>query len=202
MQEIVIGLIVGIGLASAVGFRIFAPMFMVSGFAYLGWVHFELSDNWSWLGSLTAVTAFGIATIVEIFGYYIPWVDNALDTITTPAATIAGTMLMALQLGTIDSEFLKWTLAIISGGGTAAMVSGATSGSRAISSTTTGGVVNPIIATAEIGTAGTLGLTSLLSLSYPILIFLLIFFLLTTGFVIYKVRQGFGWVREKFSKEY
>ncbi|MFV0530276.1 MAG: DUF4126 domain-containing protein [Flavobacteriales bacterium] len=200
--EIAIGLLVGIGLASAVGFRVFVPLFMISIFSYLGWIPFELGDNWSWLGSMTAVIAFGIATVVEIFGYYIPWVDNILDTITAPAAAIAGTMMMAIQLDTLDSEFLKWSLAIIAGGGTATMVSGATSGSRMVSSSTTGGVANPFIATTEVGTASVLGLTSLLSLSYPILIFLLIFFLLIIGYVIYKVYQGFGWVREKFLKEY
>lgn len=197
--EIIIGLLVGVGLASAVGFRVFVPLFMVSAFAYLGWIPFQLSEQWSWLGSSTAVIAFGIATIVEIFGYYIPWVDNLLDTITAPVAAIAGTMMMAIQLDTLDSEFLKWALAIIAGGGTAAMVSGATSGSRVVSTSTTGGVANPVISTAEVGTASALGLTSLLSLSYPVLIFLLIFFLVIIGFVLYKVYQGFGWVRRKFS---
>ncbi len=196
--EIIIGLLVGVGLASAVGFRVFIPLFIVSSFAYIGWIPFELSDTWSWLGSSTAVLSFGIATFVEIFGYYIPWFDNLLDTMSGPAAAIAGTMMMAIQLDTLDSEFLKWALAIIAGGGTAAMVSGATSGTRAISTSTTGGFANPIISTVEIGTAGALGLTSLLSLSYPVLVFVLILFISIIGFILYKVYHGFGWVRKIF----
>lgn len=199
-SEIIIGLLVGVGLASAVGFRIFVPLLMVSIVAYLDWMPFELSDHWSWLGSSTAVIAFGVATIVEIFGYYIPWVDNILDTITGPVAAIVGTMMVAIQLDTLDSEFLKWAMAIIAGGGTATVVSGATSGSRMISTSTTTGIANPIISTAEIGTAGVLGLTSLLSLSYPVLIFLLLFFLVIIGFIIYKVYQGFDRIREKVFK--
>ncbi|MFV0238120.1 MAG: DUF4126 domain-containing protein [Flavobacteriales bacterium] len=199
-SEIIIGLLVGVGLASAVGFRIFVPLLMVSIVAYLDWMPFELSDHWSWLGSSTAVIAFGVATIVEIFGYYIPWVDNVLDTITGPIAAIVGTMMVAIQLDTLDSEFLKWAMAIIAGGGTATVVSGATSGSRMISTSTTTGIANPIISTAEIGTAGVLGLTSLLSLSYPVLIFLLLFFLVIIGFIIYKVYQGFDRIREKVFK--
>lgn len=200
IPDIFIGFLVGIGLASAIGFRVFIPLFLVSLSAYFEWIPFDLGEKWEWLGSSMAVVAFGIGMLVETLGYYIPWVDNLLDTITAPTAAIAGTMMMAVQLDTIDSEFLKWALAIIAGGGTASLVSGATAGSRATSSATTGGVANPVISTAEIGTAGTLGATSLLSLNFPVLLVVLVVFLALTFFVIYRVYKGFGWIRKKITK--
>ena len=33
-------------------------------------------------------------TLLEIAAYYIPWVDNLLDTIATPAAIVAGSLLI------------------------------------------------------------------------------------------------------------
>lgn len=200
MPDIIVGLLVGIGLASAIGFRVFIPLFLVSLSAYFNWIPFDLGNNWQWLGSSTAVIAFGVGMLVETLGYYIPWVDNLLDTITAPTAAIAGTMMMAIQLDTLDSEFLKWALAIIAGGGTASLVSGATAGSRATSSATTGGVGNPVLSTAEIGTAGALGTTSLLSLNFPILLIVLVLFLALVFFLIYKVYKGFGWIRKKINR--
>lgn len=200
MQEIIISLIIGIGLASAVGFRVFIPMFMVSLFAYFDWVPFDLGESWTWLGSSTAVIAFGVAVIIETIGYYIPVVDNALDTIAAPAAAVAGTMMVAIQLDSLDSEFIKWALAIIAGGGTATAINGATSSGRATSTVSTAGLGNSIVSSAEIGAAGALGLTSLLSLSYPVLIVILLIGLLLVGYLIYRLFKGWGKIKNVFSK--
>jgi hypothetical protein len=37
----------------------------------------------TWLGSDAALVAFATALVVEIGAYYVPWLDNALDTIAT-----------------------------------------------------------------------------------------------------------------------
>ena len=197
IKDIIIGLIVGLGLSSAVGFRVFVPLFLLSLFSYLGYLPFDLGENWKWVGSLTAVIGFGFATLLETFGYYIPWVDNVLDTITTPAATVAGTFLMASQLTGMEDHFLMWALAIIAGGGTAAAVSGATAGTRATTSATTGGMANPILSTAELGTASALGVTSLLSLSSPVLFVVLVLLLVLVAYVVYKLIQNFMKIRKK-----
>ena len=65
--------------------------------------------------------AFGTATIFEIGAYYIPLLDHLMDTLTTPAAVVAGTIMTA-SLVTDLSPFLKWTLALIAGGGVAGLV--------------------------------------------------------------------------------
>jgi uncharacterized membrane protein len=66
---------------------------VASAAAYTG--HLHLSDSFAWLGSLSAMTMLGVAAIVEVLAYYIPAVDNPLDTITTPVALVAGTLVSA-----------------------------------------------------------------------------------------------------------
>lgn len=158
-----ISLFVGIGLAAATGFRVFLPIFFLSLGSYLGWI--PLDQSYAWIGGLPAVIATGLATIVEILAYYIPFVDNILDSITVPLATIAGSLLFASQFTEV-SNWIQWSLAIIAGGGTAATISSVFAGTRAASSGTTAGVANPAISTIE-----TIGSTimSILAIFLPIL---------------------------------
>ena len=139
--DTIISLFLGIGLAASAGFRVFLPLFALSFAAYLGvW---ELNDNWQWIGSLTALITLGIATVVEIFAYFIPWVDNALDTIALPLAGIAGTAAVVSTASNMD-PVITWSLAIIAGGGTATAIKGANATGRLTSTGTTGGLANPL----------------------------------------------------------
>lgn len=168
----IISACIGIGLAAASGFRVFLPFFFVSLASYLGWI--PVSDNFEWLSGLPAHITTGVATVIEILAYYIPFVDNILDTIAVPLATIAGSVLFAsqfIELGT----FSQWSLALIAGGGTAATIASGFAGTRAASSATTAGIGNNVVATTE--TAGA-GVMSALSLFLPVIAFLLAIFLL------------------------
>ena len=136
----------GIALAAACGFRVFVPLLVTSLAAHFGYL--TPSPGMLWIGSMPALIMLGVATVLEILGYYIPWVDHLLDTIASPAAVIAGTLAAAAAFGNIDPAF-KWALALIGGGGAAAMFQGATVITRAASLATTGGIGNPIVATAE-----------------------------------------------------
>lgn len=158
---------IGIGLAAASGFRVFLPLFAVSLASYLGWI--PTNDNFQWLSGLPTLIVTGVATVVEILAYYIPVVDNFLDTVTVPLATVAGSVLFAsqfIELGT----FPQWALAIIAGGGTAATIAAGFAGARAASTATTAGIGNNVIATTE--TAGA-GLMSVLSIFLPVVAFIL-----------------------------
>jgi len=146
-METLLSVCVGIGLSAACRLRGFVPLVVMSIAALSG--HLTLAHGFGRVGSYPALVAFAVATCVEIAGYYVPWVDNLLDTIATPAAIIAGT-LMTASLVTDLSPFLKWTLAIIAGGGVAGMVQGTTAATRGVSSISTGGLGNPLIATAEL----------------------------------------------------
>ena len=77
--------------------------------------------------------AFGAATVAEIIAYYIPWVDNALDSVAVPLATIAGIFVTGSIVADLDPVW-RWTLAIIAGGGAAASTQLATTKVRAVSS--------------------------------------------------------------------
>jgi hypothetical protein len=148
--DIALSIALGIGLAAAVGFRVFLPLLVASVAAYTG--HLQLSDSFAWLGSLSAMTMLGVAAIVEVLAYYIPAVDNLLDTITTPVALIAGTLLSAAVMVDLP-PIVKWTTAIIAGGGAAGLTQGVTALLRAKSTALTGGLGNPVVATAELGGA-------------------------------------------------
>jgi hypothetical protein len=162
-METLLSLCVGVGLSAACGFRVFVPLLFTSIAALSG--HLTLSAGFGWIGTYPALIAFALATVLEIAGYYIPWLDHFLDTLATPAAVVAGTIITASQVHEV-TPFLKWTLALIAGGGAAASVQGLTVFARSASLVSTGGLANPIVATAELG--GSI-LTSVLAVFIPIL---------------------------------
>jgi hypothetical protein len=172
MSDVALSIVLGIGLAAATGFRVFLPMLIVSGAAYSG--HLPLSDSFAWLGTLSALTMLSVAAIVEILAYYIPGVDNLLDTLSTPAALVAGTIVSAAVMTDVP-PMVKWTAAVIAGGGIAGVTQGVTAALRANSTVWTGGLGNLIISTAEL--VGAL-IVSFLALAAPaVAIALVILFL-------------------------
>jgi hypothetical protein len=146
--ELTLSILVGIGLAAACGFRVFVPFLVASIAALAG--HLTFAPGFEWIGTHYALVAFAIATLLEIAAYYIPWLDNLLDTIATPAAVVAGIVIAASAVGDV-SPFLRWTLAVVAGGGAAAAVQAATVAARGASSVTTGGLGNPVVSTGELG---------------------------------------------------
>lgn len=162
MSDVALSIVLGIGLAAATGLRVFLPMLIVSGAAYSG--HLPLSDNFAWLGTPSALTMLSVATIVEILAYCIPGVDNLLDTLATPAAFIAGTIVSAAVMTDLP-PMVKWTAAVIAGGGIAGLTQGVTATLRANSTIWTGGLGNLFLSVAEL--AGAL-VISLLALAAPV----------------------------------
>ena len=147
-METLLALCIGLGLSAACGFRVFVPMLGLSLAAHSG--HLTLASDFQWLGSTTALIALSLATVLEIGGYYIPWLDNFLDTVASPAAVVAGVMVSASVM-TDMSPILRWSLAIIAGGGIAAAVQATTVVARGASSFVTGGLGNPLLASIELG---------------------------------------------------
>ncbi len=150
LPQVVLAVVAGICLAAAVGFRVFAPMLLVSIAANTGHIH--LAGGFEWLGSDVAIIMLGIAAIVEIIAYFIPYFDHLLDVISGPVAMGAGTLLMASTL--IEMQpWLRWAVALVAGGGIAGLTHFGTSLGRAGSTATTGGLANPAYATLELGLA-------------------------------------------------
>src|ERR1043165_6439860 len=147
-METLLAICAGLGLSAACGFRVFVPMLVMSIAVHAG--HLNVAPGFAWIGTTPALIAFSCATALEIGGYYIPWLDHFLDTVATPAAVVAGTIVTASMVTDV-SPFLRWTLAAIAGGGIAGAVQGTTVLARGVSLATTGGLGNPIVATVELG---------------------------------------------------
>ena len=93
-----------------------------------------------WLGSTPVTIALGVATVLEVGSYYIPWLDNALDSIATPASILAGTLISGEMMPEVlNDSSLKWILGAVMGGGPAGLVQAATVVTRGASTATTGG---------------------------------------------------------------
>ncbi len=175
-KEIITAIAIGIGLSASCGFRVFVPMLVASIAAKIG--IFQVQEGFTWLASWPAIFCFGTATVAEILAYYVPFVDNLLDTITTPMAVGAGTLLMTSVLP-IDNDMLKWITGFIVGGGAAATIQGGSVLTRLASSKFTAGTGNAVVATGEHAAAfGTSALSLFLPLIIAALVLLLVVYLL------------------------
>jgi hypothetical protein len=185
MSDLALSVVLGIALAAATGFRVFLPMLIVSGAAFSG--HLHLDDGFAWLGTPAALTMLSVAAVAEVLAYYIPVVDNLLDVVAAPAAFIAGTILSAAVMADMP-PMVKWTAAIIAGGGVAGLTQGVTGNLRAHSTVLTGGLGNFVISTAELGGAAVI---SFLALAAPVAaIALVVVFLLTAIRLIRRLFRG------------
>ncbi len=158
-METFTSILLGIGLSAATGFRIFIPFLVASLASIAGYL--PLSPSFEWIGTYPALIVFGAATVLEITAYFIPWFDNLLDSIATPAAFIAGAILMVAVVSGLP-PLVKWALAIIAGSGTSGIVQTGTTVTRAASTTTTGGLANPVVSTVEAGSSFGLSILAIL----------------------------------------
>jgi hypothetical protein len=150
--ESLVAVAIGIGLAAATGFRVFAP-FLVAGLA-ARWGVLPLSAGFEWIASTGALVTLGTASVLEIAAYYVPGVDHVLDLLAGPAAVIAGVIASAAAMADIPPAIL-WPIAIIGGGGVAGVAKASSAFVRAKAGITTAGLANPVVATGE--TAGAVG---------------------------------------------
>ncbi len=176
----------GIGLSASAGFRIFIPLLVASLANMFGVL--PLGESFAWMGSLPAVICFAVATVIEILAYYVPFIDNLLDTIATPLSVVAGTLLMT-SVFPADSEWMKWLAGLVVGGGSAATVQGSTAITRLLSSKFTVGTGNPVVSTGEnVAATG----FSVMSLFFPILVasFVIIFIIIIIYFFKNKILKN------------
>ena len=152
-------IVVGIALSAACGFRIFVPPLVISVAAIVG--HLPLSSGFEWVGTYPALIAFALATGIEIAAYYIPLVDNLLDTVATPTAIAVGTAIAAAVFPNTDPLW-QWTLAALAGGGSAGIIQALTGFTRLSSTALTVGVGNAVVTTVESLGAFILSLLALL----------------------------------------
>lgn len=177
-MDALIGAFVGLALSAAVGFRVFVPLLLAGAAARLGYL--ELTSDMAWLGSDAALVALATATVLEVSAYYVPWLDNLLDAIATPTAIVAGAVAWVAVTPDL-SPLLRWTLAVVAGGGVAGVIQAGTALLRLQSSGFTGGLANPVLATAEL--LGALGLSVMAVLAPVLAAVLVVLVLLGLGFL-------------------
>ncbi len=183
-MAIVLSILLGISLSAAAGFKIFVPFLVLSIASNAGFV--ELSSGFAWIGSTPALILFIVATVIEIVAYYIPWLDNILDMIAAPAAVIAGVLLTASVIEDM-SPMLKWTLAIIAGGGISGAIHAGTGLIRGASTTTTGGLANNIVASIENVSSTAISIFAIIT---PVLALVVLFIIMFFIFRFIKKRKA------------
>jgi hypothetical protein len=183
MMHFFLEISLGLGLAAACGFRVFLPLLVLSVSAHNGQV--QLGPEFQWLATTPALVVLSTATILEVLGYYFPFVDNALDAVATPAATLAGTLATAAILTDLPPAF-HWALAAIAGGGLATGIQVGTVKARALASMTTLGTGNAVLSTAENGTSASVALVAVL---FPFLALGFLTLTLLTAYFLLKRRQ-------------
>lgn len=184
--ESIVSVLLGISLAAAVGFRIFIPLLVMSIASIGGFL--SLSSGFEWIGTFPALIVFTAAAVIELGAYFIPFLDNLLDTIAGPTAVLAGTIVMASSIVEMDPLY-KWTLAIIAGGGAAGLIQSLTTFTRGASTLTTAGLANPFVAFTE--TAASVGISSL-SILFPTAVGILVIILL-----VWPLRKLWNKVKER-----
>ena len=170
-------ILIGIALSATCGFRVFVPLLAVNIGTRAkdadGQPLIELAAGFNWLSSDIAMMIFLVAAIFEIGGYYIPWIDNLLDSVASPASIIAGTLITASFITGMD-PWLQWLFALIAGGGVAVAVQATTVVTRASSTVTTGGLGNPIVSSVETSGAFLGSALSILAAPFAIGVFVLL----------------------------
>lgn len=185
-METIVSLMLGLGLSAACGFRIFVPLLVMSIAAHTG--NLNLATGFEWIGTFPAMVMFGVATVLEVAGYYIPWFDEMLDLISTPSAVIAGTITTASVVADVN-PMMQWALALIVGGGAAGAIQGMTDVARLTSTISTGGLANPVLSTMELGSATVL---SSLAIALPVLTGVLVL-----GIVVYAIARILKFFRKR-----
>ena len=183
-SDLALSIALGIGLAAAAGFRGFLPLLVLSAASLTG--HLPVSEGFAWLATPTALAMLSAAAVLEVLAYYIPGIDNLLDALAAPAAITAGVIASAAVMTDLP-PIVKWTTAVIAGGGAAGLIHGAGAALRASSTLGTGGLGNPLIATAEL--AGSL-LVSILALAAPLVTLAL---LVIVGLVALRLLRRFSY---------
>ena len=147
LSEFLPALALAIALAASAGLRAWLPLLLAGGLARAGVL--DLGDSFSFLASNEALVLFGVATVIELVGDKVPAIDHALDVIGTPLRPAAGALLAASVLGTVSDPLTALALGTAVGAPSALVPHAAKTALRAVSTTLTGGLANPVLSFLE-----------------------------------------------------
>ncbi len=117
--NIILSIIIGFGLSASCGFRVFIPFLIMSISSLAG--ELQLANSFQWIGTYQGLFVFLIATFIEASTYYLVELDQLLKRSAKPITIIAGIITMSSAVVEL-SPLLRWSLAIIAGGGTSSLV--------------------------------------------------------------------------------
>ena len=168
----VLGVFTAFGLASSAGLNAYIPLLVV---ALLGRFTdlITLTTPWDALENWWVIGVLGVLLIVEVIADKIPAVDSVNDTIQSFVRPAAGAILFAASGGSISH--VHPVLAIICGILAAGGVHAVKATARPVITATTGGMLNPVVSTAEDVVAL---VVSVLAIAVPILALVLLVFVI------------------------
>ena len=137
----------GIALAACAGLRAWLPLLAVGLAARYGVL--PITDSFAFLGSNTALAVFGMATVVELIADKIPVVDHALDALSTLLKPLAGILLAASALWTVDDPIVAIALGAMVGTPAALVPHTAKATLRGVLSPLTAGLAAPVLSVLE-----------------------------------------------------
>lgn len=192
--SLITNIAMGIALSACAGFRVFIPM--LAGALASHFHVINLPADMAWLSSWPSIALFGTAAVAEVMAYYIPFVDNLLDTIATPLSIGAGTVLAASILPVGDLEpALRWGIGLLAGGSAAGTIQLGTGLLRLFSSKATIGTGNAVVATSE-NAAAVSG--SVLSFLIPVIVAIIVVFLI--GWIVIKLGKRLVGRKQEINK--
>ncbi|MEO6071471.1 MAG: DUF4126 domain-containing protein [Chitinophagaceae bacterium] len=172
--NLIANIALGIALSACCGFRVFIPMLAGALAGHFG--VFSLPVDLQWLATWPSIICFGTAAVAEVLAYYVPFIDNILDTIAGPLSIAAGTLLATSILPLADqAPILRWGAGFLAGGASAGVIQMGTGLLRLFSSKATIGTGNVVVASTE--NAAAIG-GSLLSFLVPVVVALLLLVLI------------------------
>jgi hypothetical protein len=141
-----VALAMGISLAVTAGFRSCLPMLAIGIGARMGWL--PINHDYDWLGDWPALTAFGLATVLESLADKWPGLDHALHAVVTLVAPVAGTIAVS-SIVPIQDPFIQTALGIIAGGAPSTLVHLTRATTRPVATAATFGIGNFFISIGE-----------------------------------------------------
>jgi hypothetical protein len=147
LQELVPSLALGIGLAACAGLRAWLPLLLTGLLARFDYL--TLGPSFQFLTGNRALTLFAVATLIELIGDKVPAVDHALDAIGTVLRPAAGALLAASVFWQVNDPLTAVALGLVVGAPSALVPHAAKSALRAVATTFTGGLANPVLSLLE-----------------------------------------------------
>jgi hypothetical protein len=148
LQTWILPALLGLGLASATGLRTFLPLLMLALAARFELFDVRLIEQMDWLVSWPAIAALATATTAEFLGDKVPAVDHGLNAIGYVTRPVAGAIAAGSVFWNVDPAAAA-IAGLIVGAPAALAFNAAQTGVRVGSTTTTGGLGNPLVSLIE-----------------------------------------------------